>query len=147
VVSYYNDVIAREGNRQLEGYRGLFHHVRHRYGGSVVALSMIGVGALSSSHGRFAVLRNAALAGLIVGWMTFPATVTGLMVASMESIQATPTLGPAWTRKGELVVRRRREEPLTGTFSPAGDGHRRGEEGREREEERREREEERPRLN
>ena len=35
----------------------------------------------------------------------FPATVTGLMVASSEAISSSPSLPPSWKRKGEETVR------------------------------------------
>ena len=126
-VRYYNGSIARQGNRQLEGLRGGFHHLRHEWGGWLVVGAVATVAAVSLPFGRFAAARNAALAGLLTGWTAFPATVTGLLVATTESIQSAPALAPAWTRKGEQAVRAATPEMggdrLPGTFSRAGDGH------------------------
>ena len=104
-VTYYNSHIAREGNRQLGGVRGSFHHLRHQWGSWLVVGSAVAVAAVSLPYGRFTAVRNCALTALTVGWLSFPATVTGLLVASTESIQSAPALAPAWTRKGEQTVR------------------------------------------
>jgi hypothetical protein len=127
-VDYYNDVVVREGNRQLEGIRGNFHHFRHHYGRQVVAVSTLTAAILSAPYGRFAVVRNAALAGLLTGWVVFPATVSGLLVNFTESLWTTPSLPHTWTRKGEQTVRqtgdwlKKEEEREVGTFSRSGNG-------------------------
>ena len=45
-VDFYNNVVVRQGNRQLQDLRGAFHHLRHFYGGQAVAASAFDCGRL-----------------------------------------------------------------------------------------------------
>ena len=108
-VSYYNSSVASQANRRLRSVSSRLHELRHRYGGQLVAGSALTVGLLSLGAGRLPAVRNALLAALVSGWVVYPATVTGLMVAAGQQLQSAPSVD--WTLKGEQTVRGQ-QQPL-----------------------------------
>jgi hypothetical protein len=114
-VRFYNEQIATGANRQLQSARADLHHIRHSYGGRIVAGSALLAGVLSLPLGRYAAVRNGLLASLVSGWIVFPATVTGLVVAAGQQLQIAPTID--WTRKGEQTVRQLQTERENSTDS------------------------------
>ena len=105
---------------RLSVVRSDFHRLRERYGGPAVLAATAATAAVSLPFGRFAALRNAALAALAVGWLVRPSLVTGMLAASTEGVLSTQQTD--WSQRGEQIVRQQAGSSRSSVHS-AGSGN------------------------
>jgi len=106
VLNYYNDRIAVPLNEKISIGRRYYRQIRHRYPNQLF-IGSVGLAAVASAPwGKFAMIRNAALTAIGIGWILFPATTTGLLTVARDRITGTQQRTPSqWREQGEIVVR------------------------------------------
>jgi len=104
---YYNSRIADPLNSKISVFRRSTRELRNKYPKQIF-IGTVGITAIASAPwGRFAMIRNAALAALGIGWILFPATTTGLIIVANDRIRGTQQRTPSqWREQGEIAVRR-----------------------------------------